>query len=209
MRTSIGITLRNELSELGKSCNPASRQLSDYDMLVEMEKIVETLSLTVETLGRIWTCGSGEGLCSAMSATQQLLVPTSTKEAATRATLLGVNPSVTSVEYCRDGLDAAVAKELEVNGRQGDALWCFTTDASLKSMVNVASVAHEVIKIPVVLFTTYPGTPIIKFGTHKLCVKRGEQDAGAYCVSWVHSLAAHLICRQLRRVAKKTRKEKR
>lgn len=97
-----------------------------------------------------------------------------------------------------------MAVDLDNRGRRGDALWCFASDPTSRSLLGAVTTAYRSLKIPVVLFTTYPGTPLVRYADAKIRIQSNDDyDRSGFCVEWAHSFLANIIVNQLRRIARK------
>ncbi len=198
------LSIREEMRSVIMSCEVASQQLKDDMILLESELALEALTSTVSRRGNIWLCGNGSGFCLAMETAAKLSAPASRFELPTRAAVLGLNGAISSTSPGRGGLDDALASELMVYGRRGDSLWCFASDSSSKTLLSAVSRAHKELDIPVVLFSEYPGTPLIRYACAKVRIQpTDDRDRANYCVHWAHSFIANVICSQLKRASRK------
>ena len=129
-------------------------------------------------------------------------------ERPTRASVLGLNGAVSSTSYGEYGTEEALGAELFVQGRSGDALWCFAPDPSSKALLTVVTRAYRELKIPVVVFTTYPGTPLIRYASAKVRFQiDDDRDRAQYCVEEAHRFMANIVCNQLKRISRKAQQE--
>ena len=199
-------SIRDEIRATVISCETASRQLKDDVLLLDADRVLSELRPTVERFGHIWLCGNGPGFCLAVEMAYRLMTPVSRYEAQTRASVLSSNGAISSTSYGKAGTEESMAAELMALARRGDALWCFASDPTSRSLLGVATRAYRELKIPVAVFTSYPGTPIIRFSDAKLRIKEAEeQDISGYCVQWAHHFLATIICNQLKRIARTVR----
>lgn len=204
--TSRTIGIREEMRLTIASCNAAAQQLKDDHIINEVERAMEDIALTIKGCQNIWLCGNGSGFSLATDVAYQLATPASRFERPTRATVLGMNGSMTTTSYGKCGSDDALSAELRIQGRRGDVLWCFARDATSQALLGVATIARQELDIPVITFTEYPGTPLAKFATSKIRIQAvGEKDHSGYCIQWAHSFLAGIMCNQLKRVARRTR----
>lgn len=188
------------------SCDIAAKQLKDELILSEIEQAMEDISLTVQECQNIWLCGNGPGFSLAMEVAHRLVTPSSRYERPTRALVLGMNGATATTSYGKCGSDDALSAELLVQGRRGDVLWCFAHDATSQALLGAVASAHQELKIPVIVFTEYPGTPLVRFATSKIRIQpTDEHDRSGYCVQWAHSFLANIMCNQLKRIARRTR----
>ncbi len=201
------LSVREEIRSVISSCETANSQLSDDTLMLEAELALEALSRTVEANGRIWLCGNGFGLALAIDAAAKLVTTTSKFECPTRASVLGLNGVIASTAYGRGGQDDALGAELINNARRGDSMWCFAADSSSKTLLNAVSKASKDMHMPVVLFSDYPGTPLIRFAYSKIRIQPGEddRDRSGYCIQWAHAFMANILCNQLKRLSRRTR----
>lgn len=200
------LSIRDEIRSVGLACDTAARQLKDDVLLSDAEHAMRELQPTVENFGHLWLCGNGPGFCLAVEMAYRLMTPSNRYESQTRATVLNANGAINSTSYGKAGSNESMAAELAALGRKGDALWCFASDPTSRNLLGVATKAYRELKIPVVVFTSYPGTPIIRFSHAKLRIKEAEDhDVSGYCVQWAHHFIATIICNQLKRVAKAAR----
>jgi phosphoheptose isomerase len=200
------ISVREEIRATGKACDTAARQIRDELVLREIERALEAMSLTVENCGSLWLAGNGPGFCLAVDVCHKLSTTTSKYERPTRASVLGLNVATSTTSYGKCGTDESLGAELMVQGRRGDALWCFASDPGSRALLGVATRASKELKIPVIVFTHYPGTPLVRFASTKVRIQQAdERDPAGYCVEWAHSFLANIMCNQLKRIARRTR----
>jgi phosphoheptose isomerase len=200
------LTIREEIRYTSKACETASRQIRDDTVLQEAELSLESMQLAIKAFGTIWLCGGGSGHCLALEVAQKLATPLSKFERPTRAGVLGLNGAMLTTSYGKCGTDDALGAELMVHGRRNDALWCFAPDPTSRAILGVVTRANRELKIPVVVFTSYPGTPLIRFSSAKIQIQEAsEDDRSGYCVQWAHSFLANIICSQLKRCARRAR----
>jgi len=203
---SLSASVRDDIVNISDVCDIVTQQIKDELLVREVERSLEVLSETVESFGQIWLSGNGTGLCLAVEVAQKLSTPTSKMERSTRALVIGLNGAMVTTSYGKCGTDDALAAELLVNGRKGDALWCFARDSSSQSLLSLADAARNQLDIPVIGFTSYPGTPLSRFCNNKVCIHQSEEkDQEGYCVEWAHALLANVMCRHLKRIARKVR----
>ena len=200
------MSVREEIRSTTMSCDIAAEQLRDDLILTEVEQAMEAISLTVETFQTIWLCGNGPGFSLSIEMAHRLMTPSSRYERATRAMVLGLNAATSTTSYGKCGSDDALSAELRVQGRRGDILWCFAHDASSQALLGVAAIAQQELQIPVIVFTEYPGTPLVRFATSKIRIQPAdERDQSGYCVQWAHAFLANIMCNQTKRIARRTR----
>lgn len=202
------LTVRDEITHTTIACELAAKQLKDDLVIGEVERALEAISETVENFGNLWLAGDGPGFCVAVDVVYKLSTIVSNYECPTRACVLGLNGAISSTSYGKDGAHDALAAELEVHARAGDVFWCFASDSGSRSLLNAAKYARQKLDLPVVVFTNHPGTPLIKFATHKVRIHSAEdEDQANYCVNWAHSFLANIMCNQLKRAARKSRRK--
>jgi len=201
------LSVREEMRMLSQACDIATQQLSDDLLVRDVEKALEILSTTIESFGCIYLCGNGPGMTLAMDVGKKLSTTASNFERATRANILGLNVVLNTTAMGKLGVDEALSLELMANGREGDALWCFASDPGSQALLTLAETAKTKLKMPVIVFTIYPGTPIIRFGDIKIRIQRIDdtRDQEGYCVEWAHRLLADIMCNQIKRMARRMR----
>ena len=200
-------SVREELRSILSACKHVDLQVKDDLILKETEKAIKALSDTVEKFGNIWLCGNGFGFSLAVDVAYKLTTQTSRLERTTRATVLGLNGAIASTDYGKYGPAESLASELAVQARSIDSLWCFAPDPSSKSLLTVVNKAYIDLGIPVVVFTSYPGTPLIRNTAAKIRFNLDDdRDRANYCVENAHRFMAHLVCNQLKRVSRKAQK---
>lgn len=199
-------SFKNDLTRLLSACDAVEHQTRDDAFLEDVESVFNILRNTVSEFGNIWLCGHGSGFCLAVEIAQKLALAADRYESPTRSAVLGLNGALSTTAYGQQSCDDAFGAELSVQARRGDALWCFAPDPSVSSVLMAAERAHNELKIPVVAFTTYPGTPLIRFSAAKVRLQLGDSnDAGGACIDRTHMLLAHLLCTQLKRAARTAR----
>jgi len=197
------MSVREEMRAVTIACENIAQQLHDDSLLYEAELALEATGETVERRGNIWLCGNGPGFCLALETATRLAVPTSRFELSTRANVLGLNGALSSATTGRTS-DDYLGAELLVYGRRGVVLWCFASDCASNPLLYALMKANEVLKIPVVLFSEYPGTPLTRFSDAKIRIQTVEgDDRSGYCIQWAHSFIANVLCNQLKRLSKK------
>lgn len=196
-------SIQEELQSTVAACETATQQLRDDLLLREADIALKLLQPVVERNGHIWLCGNGPGYCLAAELAFRFSKPENRYEAKTRASVLGSNVAIASTSYGKAGLCDAMSAELDTLGRTCDALWCFASDPSSQLLLGAVTYAKKHLQVPVVVFTTYPGTPVVRFADAKIQIKEAEdKDLSGYCVQWAHHFLATVICNQLKRASK-------
>ena len=199
-------SVREEIRSTVSACDTAARQLRDDVLIHETESAIDILSGAIEGFGNIWLCGNGPGFCQAVEVAHKLTTQVCKLERATRASVLGMNGATSTTSFGKCGIEDALGAELMVQGRRGDALWCFASDPSSRSVLGAVTTAYRQLKIPVVIFTTYPGTPLIRYSDAKIRIQPAdERDRSGFCVEWAHAFLANIMVNQLKRLARKYR----
>ena len=202
------ISVREEICSTSRACDTVVKQLRDDIIVRAVEQAIEDVAETVEHYGTIWLCGNGAGFCMAAEVAQQLATPSSRYERETRAAVLGANGAMSTTSYGKCGVEEALAAELRVNGRSGDSLWCFASDAGSQALLGAAAFARQDLKIPVVVFAPYPGTPLIRFATSKIRIQSSDdRDHTGFCAQSAHAFLARIMCNQIKRFARKVRND--
>lgn len=195
-------SFKGNFAQLLSACDAVAHQTYDDEFLADVETAFNVLRGTVVAFGNIWLCGCGSGFCSAVEIAQKLATPSDRHESPTRAAVLGLNSAIMTTASgppCDDFLGA----ELAVQARRGDVVWCFAPDPSAASLLSAAERAYTELKIPVVSFTTHPGTPLLRFSAAKVRLQIGDSDdVSGVCINRTHMLLAHMLCTQLKRAAR-------
>ena len=200
------LSVRDEISEVVDSCEAAAGQVRDDLLIREVETAVKTMADTVNNFGTVWLSGNGPGFCLAVDTAQKLSTTISRTERPTRSCVLGLNGAVASTSFGKLGSDDALGEELMINGRRGDVLWCFANDAGSKATLNLVKRAHNELGIPVILFTVYPGLPLVRFCDVKVRIQTSDElDRSGFCVEQAHKFLANIVCNQLKRISRKAR----
>ncbi|RMD95377.1 MAG: hypothetical protein D6813_00490, partial [Calditrichaeota bacterium] len=188
---------------LTSTCNFVEQQLKDDLIIRQVEKSVDLLANVVNSFGTIWLCGSSSGLSTALYVNYKLSTTISRFERPTRSLVLGLNPILSSTADNKGNLVETLAEELFIQGRKNDILWCFCPDVESKLVLNALIAAYK-IKIPTIVFTTYPGAPLIKFATLKILIQSfKESDHAGYCTDQAHFFLASIICNHLKRISRR------
>lgn len=200
------VGVREEIIATANACETSISQFRDDLVLREIELALEIMSVTVEKFGRIWLCGNGAGFCLAAEICHRLTTSNSRYERPTRASVLGLNGATSTTDHGKCGIEDALSAELIVNGRDADVLWCFAADPCSQLTLGASSTAFQELKIPVIVFTSYPGTPITRFSNAKIRIQAAdERDQAGYCVQWAHGFLANVMANQLKRLSRRSR----
>lgn len=196
-------SIRESIADAFTVCDVVAQQLTDELLLRSVERAVDVLKGAVAARRRIWV--GGDGSCHNLGANvvYRLSTPVGQDEHATRASMLGANSGTMTARRGREGPETALSYELGVEARCGDCLWIFTTNPSSDFLLNLAERASRPdLKLPVVVFTPAPGTPLVRFATAKVCLQTPENGHVHNCVELAYALLANIVCRDLRRFAK-------
>lgn len=201
----VSFSFKGDIARLLLACDGIAHQTRDDEFLKDVETAFNVLRGAVASFGNIWLCGHGSGFCMAVEVAQKLSGAANKHESPTRAAVLGLNGAILTTAFGQQ-CDGVFGEELRVQARRGDALWCFANDPSAASVLAAAECAYNELKIPVVSFTTYPGTPLLRFSAAKVRLQVGDSDdASGVCIDRTHTLLAHMLCTQLRRAARTAR----
>lgn len=190
------VEIQAKIDNAVNSCGVAFQGLKNEVLSVELHHILDSLNKTISTYGCIWLTGSGMGFCLAAEVCQRLSTASGNQERPTRASVLGMNPTLTSsFKVARKKSDASLSGELELHARTNDVLWCFAPDEPGDAIIDVARTAKQKTKIPVIVFSGFPGSSLCHFSDMKIRVQHIEEDPSSlYCVQWMHSFLASVVC---------------
>lgn len=175
------------------ACVTVFDQLVDDLFAKSLNDAQDLLLETAKQRRTIWLAGSDTGAALAVDVERQL---TQSDSGYTRARVLGSAPSSRTTRRVKRHSPAEL--ELTNNGDTGDCLWCFASDPNADEIIDVARAAKNM-RLPVLVSTTFPGTPVIRFSsvTIKLVAAVGA-DMSASCVAAAHSTVATMLCSHIR-----------
>lgn len=189
------MSLRLELTQVFDACELARKQLFDDVTLLSVDRAAAVLTSVAESYGTIWLYGNNFGKLLA-EYTAALLMHSASEHHVARTLVLG-------------GRHVPPDEELAALAKTGDAIWCFIGEADADEACSVLSKASE-FGLQRVLFTTYPGVPIITYCDYKVRLPAIPDDPLGVCTGMTYMPVIKIVCGAIRRAVKlKIRADKR
>jgi len=156
-----------------------------------IQKVVEAgtlLARSLDTGGKIVTCGNGGSMCDAIHLAEEL----SGRFRATRRALAGLALSDPGYLTCVGndmGYDEVFSRGIEALGRPGDVLVAFTTSGMSMNVIQAMLTARR-LGMDTVAITGHDGRPVDNHATITIVTRGGPW---ADRIQELHSLVIHML----------------
>jgi len=178
-------------------CAAVENLLAHETVLAEYSKAFQLINTTVKNHGRIWLAGSNSSISDVQGIASNLVGSFEGQETPVNATALGSSSVMEpSVSCAKDGVEI-YSRELRASAGKNDCLWLFTSAGGNDRLIDVASAA-QVMGIPIITLTGYPGSPIVSFGSAKIRVTVPGEDFRQYRVQEIQRILANTLCYRLK-----------
>ncbi len=145
--------------------------ISNDAVLARVEEASLVLIRTLETRGRVFSCGNGGSMCDAMHFAEELTGRFRLDRPGLAATAIS-DPSHTSCVANDFGYDNVFSRYVESHGREGDSLLAISTSGKSPSVVNAAKAARG-LGMNVIALTGRPESELEQLATLCVCCAAG------------------------------------
>ena len=168
--------------------------LSQGPSLQNVEAASAALIATIESKGKIYSCGNGGSMCDATHFAEELTGRYRKNRAGIGAIAIN-DPSHISCVANDFGYDYVFSRYVESHGRQGDCLVALSTSGKSANILKAAEAA-KALGMTVIALTGRPGSPLESLADICICAPGGDY---ADRVQELHIKVLHIFIEMVER----------